>query len=401
MRGVSFNELHSYVKGSALEADSDEEGDGKPHDKFEELLGKVEKPGAALAINKSSSEVNSAAVSDGALAAGSSDLTSTRAPSVATTITASGRKVYKQRELSKLEKQYQAKAKIRQRENIVGKQIVWGKEFKGDAFISKPAKLIFKDFDVGKKMRMRFTLTNVSYTFNHFKLLDLDDEIKDFFEITYEKPGRMSAGTSCSILIEFDPKLNKDIVSTLPVLSHTGPIAIPLECYTKKVVPSLSTALIDMGTVVLGDEIQSTCQFLNDGALPTEYHIEEITALVEFKFDAETNELLVEPVKDMEPKPAMLKYTSDDSMSGYSKTKVPFAFRPRQPGKLHRVLKVTFDGSDVEVILTITALSLQVPIYVEERLIDMKCCVYDKLYRAPLPVRNRGSVALENEYQSA
>ena len=40
---------------------------------------------------------------------------------------------------------------------------------------------------------MRFTLTNVSYTFNHFKLLDLDDEIKDFFEITYEKPGRMSA----------------------------------------------------------------------------------------------------------------------------------------------------------------------------------------------------------------
>ena len=82
MRGVSFNELHSYVKGAALEADSDEEGDGKQHDKFEELLGKVEKPGAALAINKSSSEATPSAVSDGALAAGSSDLTSTRAPSL-------------------------------------------------------------------------------------------------------------------------------------------------------------------------------------------------------------------------------------------------------------------------------------------------------------------------------
>ena len=88
---------------------------------------------------------------------------------------------------------------------------------------------------------------------------------------------------------------------------------------------------------------------LNDGALPTEYHIEEITALDEFNFDAETNELLVEPVKDMEPKPAMLKYTSDDSMSGCWQTKVPFAFRPRQP-ESSRVLKVTFDGSDVEVV---------------------------------------------------
>ena len=84
-------------------------------------------------------------------------------------------------------------AKERQKKNIIGKQVVWGKEFKGDAFISKPAKLVFKDFEVGKKMKMRFSLTNVSYTFNHFKLLDLDDEIKDFFDITYTKPGRMSA----------------------------------------------------------------------------------------------------------------------------------------------------------------------------------------------------------------
>ena len=394
MRGVSHNELHSYVKGAALEPDSDDEGDSKPTDKYEELLGKVEKPGATLQINKNNSGA-APVMTDFESDILKSEKASTRASSVATTVTDSGRKVYKQRELTKLEKQYQEKAKIRHRENIVGKQIVWGKEFKGDAFISKPAKIIFKDFDVGKKMKIRFSLTNVSYTFNHFKLLDLDDEIKDFFEITYDKPGRMSAGTSCSILIEFDPKLNKDIVSILPVLSHTGPINIPLECYTKKVVPSISTALIDMGTVVLGDDVQSTCKFLNDGALPTNYHIEEITSLDEFNFDAETNELLVDPVKDMEVKPAMLNYAANDSMKGYSKNKVPFTFRPRQPGKLHRVLKVTFDGSDVEIILTITALSLKVPIYVDKRLTDMKCCVYDKLYRAPVRVRNRGNVALK------
>ena len=118
-------------------------------------------------------------------------------------------------------------------------------------------------------MRLRFSLTNVSYTFNHFKLLDLEDEIKDFFEITYEKPGRMSAGTSCSILIEFDPKLNKDIVSVLPVLSHTGPINIPLECYTKKVVPSISTASLQnkstFCTDVLPSEIGNLQIYLQPG----------------------------------------------------------------------------------------------------------------------------------------
>merc|ERR1712166_897186 len=95
----------------------------------------------------------------------------------------------------------------RQRNNIVQKQVVWGKEFKGQAFISKPEAIIFKDFEVGKKMRKRFTLTNTSFTFNHFKLLGLPDEIKDFFELSFPKglPGRMSAGMTVTVVVEFEP----------------------------------------------------------------------------------------------------------------------------------------------------------------------------------------------------
>ena len=51
-----------------------------------------------------------------------------------------------------LEKKYMADALERQRSNIVQKQVVWGKEFKGQAFISSPDKIVFKDFEVGKKM---------------------------------------------------------------------------------------------------------------------------------------------------------------------------------------------------------------------------------------------------------
>jgi hypothetical protein len=391
MKGVTFNELHSYVKG-AKGGDSDSD-DGIPnagHDQFEDLLGKEERPGEGLPINMSASPRDYAASLPQASAAHADGQSSSFSGG---SVTLNKGEPHKARALTNLEQQYMEKAKERHKQNIVGTQVVWGKEFQGAAFISKPAKIVFKDFDVGKKMKIRFSLTNVSYTFNSFKLLDLDDEIKDFFEITYTKPGRMSAGTSCSILIEFEPKLNQDIVSVLPILSATGKISVPLECYTKKVVPSLSTSLLDMSTVVLGDEIKCVCKLINDGALPTKFHIEELTALDEFQFDAETNELLVEPVKDSLPE--LLKYVSEGDMDAYSSTVVSFTFRPLQPGKLHRVLRVTFDGSDVEAVLTATALSLRVPIYVEKRLIDLRTCVYGKMYRAAVNVRNRGTVALK------
>ena len=56
----------------------------------------------------------------------------------------------KQRPLTKLEQTYAAQARVRQRNNITQKQVVWGKEFKGRPFLSEPAEIDFKDFTVGK-----------------------------------------------------------------------------------------------------------------------------------------------------------------------------------------------------------------------------------------------------------
>ena len=63
----------------------------------------------------------------------------------------------------------------RQKAGIVKPQIVTGKEFKGTAFISKPETILFKDFAVGKPMTQTILLTNVSFSFNSFKLLPLSD----------------------------------------------------------------------------------------------------------------------------------------------------------------------------------------------------------------------------------
>lgn len=63
-----------------------------------------------------------------------------------------------------------AEALERQKANIVKKQVVWGREFQGQAFLSKPKVLLFKDFVVGKVYTKKVTLTNVSYTFSTFKV---------------------------------------------------------------------------------------------------------------------------------------------------------------------------------------------------------------------------------------
>lgn len=73
------------------------------------------------------------------------------------------------REPSKLERDIMAAARARQRANIVKKQVVLGREYKGTGFLPAPAIIDFKDFTVGKTMKLRIVLTNVSLTFNSFK----------------------------------------------------------------------------------------------------------------------------------------------------------------------------------------------------------------------------------------
>lgn len=60
-------------------------------------------------------------------------------------------------------------------------QIVAGREFKGTSFTSKPDVILYKDFTVGAAHTLNVLFTNVSFSFNSFKLLPLEDKIKDFF----------------------------------------------------------------------------------------------------------------------------------------------------------------------------------------------------------------------------
>lgn len=115
--------------------------------------------------------------------------------------------------------------------------------------------------------------TNVSFSFNSFKLLPLEDKIKDFFYIQYTPTGRMSAGLSTTITVTFTPRLNMDIKSTFPILSETGRIDIPLICTCKKALVTVEEDVIDFGNVIFGEQSTKTIKLRNAGALATRVYI--------------------------------------------------------------------------------------------------------------------------------
>ena len=310
--------------------------------------------------------------------------------------------------LSKLEQQYLKAAMDRKKSGYgwIEKQVVWGKEFKGTAFVAsekgKDIKAIeFKDFVPDQVYKKKITLTNASYSFNTFKLLELPDAVKDFFTISYTHPGALSPGMTCELHIKFEPKLNEDILERIPLLCQTGPQDISLRCLTKKVTVSTSTPEVELN-VIMGEHVTHDIVLLNQGCLdcpftirqllqpPRQDHIEEDLAV------SKKHGAYVVPA-EREP---TLEYCADGTAKGYGTTRIPVTFTPTAPGAMEVPLHIEFkknmsepQSPDLFVMLRPTA--FEVPIYVEEPLMDLRCCCYGVQYQQTLVVRNRGKVALK------
>eukprot|EP00750_Incisomonas_marina_P000297 INCI10223.1.p1 GENE.INCI10223.1~~INCI10223.1.p1 ORF type:complete len:1773 (-),score=361.95 INCI10223.1:537-5855(-) len=306
------------------------------------------------------------------------------------------------RELSVLEKRMVTGALAKQRENLVSKQVVWGKEFTGRAFLSKPDVIEFKDFVVGQKMRRSIVLTNVSYSFNTFKLLDLPDDVRDFFHIKYSRPGRMSAGMTCTLQITFHPKTQLDIHSELPLLAQTGPFSIPIICLAKKAKPVLDSHSVFLEDVITAESETRVLTLENRGALDTDFEIVPRGNRAEDAFRGRGDE-----VEDQDAIPpehlAMLSFPTSGTVRSRKQRSLTFTFSPTEaPVAFTLRLLVRFsDPNCPDQELRVRVSSAQVPIFVREPVVDFRCCVVGKLYRCDLVVCNRGKSALKAQFPAS
>ncbi|KEP61435.1 UNVERIFIED_CONTAM: hypothetical protein HHA_220290 [Hammondia hammondi] len=154
--------------------------------------------------------------------------------------------------LSKFEAQSLRRSLDAQKQRLLRGEVqrVAGKVHEGPSFRARPETIHFENFEPDQVYRKTVEITNISMTFNTFRIGPLPEELRDVIDVDFVPPGRMSAGTTTSFTVTFSPKKNADILSKLSILAPTGPEEFPLVCSTKKTVLTFSSPLVDVADFV-------------------------------------------------------------------------------------------------------------------------------------------------------
>ncbi|CAH7448717.1 Cfap74 [Phodopus roborovskii] len=354
---------------------------------------------------------------------------------------------------TKMDKDILARTMEQLRSGIIHKQVVSGREFKGCPFNSKPKVIHFKDFDIGKVYKKKITLINATYTINYCKLVGVEENLKDFIHIDFDPPGPMSAGMSCEVLVTFKPMINKDLEGNVSFLAQTGGFSVPLKCSTKKCSLSLDKELIDFGSYVVGETTSRTITLTNVGGLGTRFkfllesqffEMEEsqpivkisslytyedkslyekiIASLSEQQLDGTgSSPLDVQSRKEsekvdeaeitalvsavtMEPSDEQAEITLGEVTEGeigpFSSIKVPIIFTPVIPGEAQTKFKVMFKNPQCPTLyFRATGIAMDVPVWVPRTTVDLKICMYDRLYQDSIIVHTRSKAALRLKFE--
>ncbi|XP_061162453.1 cilia- and flagella-associated protein 74-like [Saccostrea echinata] len=390
---------------------------------------------------------------------------------------------------SKMEKEILEKVLDKHRQGIVVKQVAAGREFQGCPFYSKPDVIHFKDFEVGKTYKKKVTLTNVSYTVNYCKYINITEMLKDFIDIQFDPPGQMSAGLTCEMMVTFKPMINEDLSGVVNFLSQTGPFAIPLKCTTKKCDLSTDTCRIDFGTTVIGETLKRTFTLTNKGALGTKFEFFKVTGQKErtvttaatslgglttadtiraFSPDSTSVVAKKDVTASLEKNVAEEKKAADEadkaSMGGmgtsdeqnstqaageglsvvgegeqgeeeqplqespdlavsemedygtldgmkvglvasgelgpFASTKLEIIWQPHIPGRVDTEFLITFtDPLSDSISIQAVANAIDVPVWVERQTVDLKICMFDRLYQDTIIVNNRATTALRLKFE--
>ncbi|CAB1417022.1 unnamed protein product [Pleuronectes platessa] len=330
---------------------------------------------------------------------------------------------------------------------------VHGKKWKGPLFISKPEVILFKDFEVGKMYKNKFVLTNTSYTKNHCKLLGVSAQLKDFITINFKPAGSLSVGMSCDMQAVFQPMINEDLEGDLHFSTAAGPFSVPVRCTIKKCELEVDSQLLDFGSHVVGQTISRTITLTNKGALATLFSLDTSTWLSpeshhvqmpspvstptcqetssqnttcgsqkssgEIRTKQERQKLCeaaqqekpegsaVSPEAIPEATDAELKLdedTSDISLGSvtegeigtFESIKLEVVFAPTVPGAATLDFHIKFsDQSSQPIPIHVRGTAVSIPVWVDRPTVDLKICMFDRLYQDTVAVHSRASAALK------
>ncbi|XP_073759595.1 cilia- and flagella-associated protein 74 isoform X3 [Callorhinus ursinus] len=364
---------------------------------------------------------------------------------------------------TKMDKDILARTTEQVRCRVTHKRVVSRREFKGRPFNSKPKLIHFKDFDIGKVYKKKITLINATYTINYCKLVGVEDHLRDFIHIEFDPPGPMSAGMSCEVLVTFKPMINKDLEGNVSFMAQTGGFSVPLKCSPKKCALSLDKELIDFGSYVVGETTSRTITLTNIGGLGTKFKFlpasesyemdisqsvmkissvftdedkslydKIITSISEQQIEGnessptdmpsqkesgkrdskeqeegrptESEGVTVTTVVTIPPNEEQTEISLGEVTEGeigpFSSIKVPVIFTPIIPGEVQTKFKVVFKNQQCPTLyFRVVGVAIDVPVWVPKPNVDLKMCMYDRLYQDSVLVHTRSKVALRLKFE--
>ncbi|XP_056399641.1 cilia- and flagella-associated protein 74 [Hyla sarda] len=91
---------------------------------------------------------------------------------------------------------------------------------------------------------------------------------------------------------------------------------------------------------------------------------------------------------------------TDGEIGPFSSVKIPVVFTPTFPGKSSSLFEITFENQSCKAIpVTATGSAIDVPVYVPNCNIDLKICMYDRLYQDSIVVKNRSNNCLRLKFE--
>ncbi|KAF4793523.1 hypothetical protein TURU_110616 [Turdus rufiventris] len=327
---------------------------------------------------------------------------------------------------------------------ILHKQTVPGQEQKGCAFHSKPSCIHFKDFDVGQIYKKKIILTNASHSVNYCRLVGISDGLKNFISVHFDPPGKMSSGMSCEFLVTFKPMLALDkelidfgslvvgdTISRTISLTNSGALGTTFKVQTSAGATSTLRATVteysracdpegegSMSAVAAGNpNKEQICAEPREGVTPCAPQEPESSSSMEQLLQGDLNtrsdldtdnadnllELSPEeiPVEIMLGKSfTVVAQVTEGEIGPFSSVKIPVLFVPAIPGDVRAVFVIVFDNPDCKPLsFSAIGVSVDVPIWVPKPSIDLRICLYKRLYQDSVEVRSRATTALRLKFE--
>ena len=321
----------------------------------------------------------------------------------------------------------------RHREGLMKPKVqnVCHRTFSGAAFACSTKDITFENVIPYKAYEKTVQMTNISYSMNSLKLINVTGALADFVIVSLEqRAGQLSAGMSLNLTIKLNTKVSKDLSGEINFLCSTGPFSLKIFSYLPRFLPVFSETELDFGNVVIGQNINKKFIMRNIGKLggnvkitPSENMKCDFEILNEAfdSFRLSPNEEKEITVKFFGNDPGKressitLSFESDEVITEHIESKTALqVFENEEVDEDDKIDKIEkkSDENEIEqvklenVVIKLIACTLECPIFLEDGILDVKMCFVKQLYQIPFIIESKATssikvkMSIPNEAQS-